>query len=220
MRFGDAGFSAHGRMDIDSKRASHQGCDLELGEFLEFRRNISRRCQMMAHAGGEVEQFRIAGLNARRKRNSAKPTPDLPKDPPRPESSLLVLDADGSRTRTGASAGIGARVLGTVFRDASGHSPFLQCNSVQDDRDISLSRIPALRPEPSAPGPSPWTLDAGPGCQNGMSSSEISVCCENSSRAGAGRWSMPAVVRLGPLWPEPSSRPESREISFTTISVR
>jgi hypothetical protein len=70
LLFGYAGFSADGRVDVDSKRtADHQG-DFELGEFLEFHRNGARCGTVHVEAGGMAEIFGIEGADAQAERNA------------------------------------------------------------------------------------------------------------------------------------------------------
>jgi hypothetical protein len=71
LLLGDALFSAHGRVDVDSKRTTdHQG-DFELGEFFEMKRDHAFACGVHVEPDGVAQVFAVEGANARSERNAA-----------------------------------------------------------------------------------------------------------------------------------------------------
>jgi hypothetical protein len=63
LLFGDAGFSAHGRVDIDSKRTANEHGHFELGEFFQVERNGAFGGGVHVKATSEAEIFGVEGAN-------------------------------------------------------------------------------------------------------------------------------------------------------------
>jgi hypothetical protein len=72
--FGDTGFSAHGSVDVDSKRAAHHERGFELCQFLQMPGDGARRGGVKVQAHGVAEEFRVKGANARTDRHFAETT--------------------------------------------------------------------------------------------------------------------------------------------------
>lgn len=88
--FGNTGFSAYGRMNVDSKRAAHHDSDFNLGELLQYDRNGSGRCMMEIHSERHWKQLRIVGPNAESAMNFAATPLCQPINDSRPQSRILV----------------------------------------------------------------------------------------------------------------------------------
>ena len=71
--FGDAGFSAHGRVDVNSKRTAYYQRYFELCKFLQMHRDNTFRNAIEIHAERVVEVFRDKSANPRSERNVAEP---------------------------------------------------------------------------------------------------------------------------------------------------
>jgi hypothetical protein len=72
LLFGDSGFSADGRMNVDSKRAADHQRGLELRQFFQVHGHGALGGGVEIEASGVAEVFRIEGANAHAKRNAAE----------------------------------------------------------------------------------------------------------------------------------------------------
>jgi hypothetical protein len=63
LLFGDARFSAHGRVDIDSKGTANEHGHFELGEFFQVERNGALGSGIHVEASSETEVFGVKGAN-------------------------------------------------------------------------------------------------------------------------------------------------------------
>lgn len=72
LLLGDSGFSADGRVDVNSKRtADHEGC-FELRELFQVHGDDTLCRRVEIHADGVAEIFRIEGANAHAERHVAE----------------------------------------------------------------------------------------------------------------------------------------------------
>lgn len=94
--FGDSGFSADGRMDVDSKRAADHEGGFELRELFEVHGNDALSNGVPIHAGGVAEIFWIEGADARTAGNASQKASQQEKDEAGDGTSLIVLDALGA----------------------------------------------------------------------------------------------------------------------------
>src|SRR5579862_7415213 len=96
LPFGDSGFSAHGRMDIDSEGAADQCRNLDLYQFFQFQRNQSRRSDKQVHTAGELKQFRVMGAQAGAQRDAAQAPANKPEDEPGLQAQIAIGDSNAS----------------------------------------------------------------------------------------------------------------------------
>jgi hypothetical protein len=89
----DSGFSAHGRMDVDSKWTTNHCRNFKLDQFLELWRDDSGCGGVPAHLLGQAEQFGIPCTNACGKWYMTEPAFDPPEDQLCPESCTVILNA-------------------------------------------------------------------------------------------------------------------------------
>ena len=88
----DPGLSAHGRMNVNSKRAANYRRNFELDQFLKLCGNLSAGGHVFVHKLSQLEQFGIARADAGGKRDVAKPTFHAPEDQVCPKSCFVVLN--------------------------------------------------------------------------------------------------------------------------------
>jgi hypothetical protein len=72
LLFGDSGFSADGRMNVDSKGAANHEGGFELREFFQMRGDVAFGGAVEIHADGVAEIFWDEGANAHAERDVAK----------------------------------------------------------------------------------------------------------------------------------------------------
>lgn len=90
--FGDAGFSAHGRMDIDSKRATdHQG-SFELRQLFQVHGDKALGRAVDVQAGGFAQVFGDEGADAHADRDAAEAAFDEIKKQTCEWSDLVILN--------------------------------------------------------------------------------------------------------------------------------
>jgi hypothetical protein len=71
----DTAFSADGRADINSKRASHQGCDAEFRQTLQFRIHQLAPHLRLLHLEISPKDFGMVSGNLNRHDDVAEPAP-------------------------------------------------------------------------------------------------------------------------------------------------
>jgi len=74
LLLGDALFSAHGRMDVNSKRTADQHGDLELGEFFQMNRNRAGSDAVKIQADSIAQVFGVESANPRAQRHVTETT--------------------------------------------------------------------------------------------------------------------------------------------------
>jgi len=72
LLFGDSGFSADGRMNVDSKRTAPHHRGFELRQFFQVHRDSALGGGIEIKAGGVAEVFGIEGADAHAERNAAE----------------------------------------------------------------------------------------------------------------------------------------------------
>jgi hypothetical protein len=93
LLFGDSGFSADGRMDVDSKRATDHQRGFELCQLLEVHGDGTFCGGVEVHANRAAQEFGIEGADACAERNAAQVAFQEEEDEPAGRASLIVLDA-------------------------------------------------------------------------------------------------------------------------------
>lgn len=80
LRFGDAFFSANGRVDVNSKGAADHGSDLELGKLFQVHGDeaVGGRVEIHAHSVSEI--LWIVGADAHAERDMAEAALCEPED--------------------------------------------------------------------------------------------------------------------------------------------
>ena len=76
----DSGFSAHGRVEVNSEFAPYHCRDFELSQFFQVGGNTARRNRVAAHPFAQFEQFGIVRAQASRHGNVTIPALHSPKN--------------------------------------------------------------------------------------------------------------------------------------------
>lgn len=96
LLFGDSGFSADGRVNVDSKGTADHQRGFELREFLEVHRHGAFSSGVKIHSGGVAEVFWIEGADARAQRDAAEKAFRQEENEAGDRAGLVVLDALGA----------------------------------------------------------------------------------------------------------------------------